>query len=104
MLSCECPHVVFWLIWHEIGDVAIPQLAVACSQNELGAGVEAQLTANFGGNDDAASFGDFGSVCCHVSVRMSYFGLYGMKSEMWQFRNSPSPAVRTSSAPGWRPN
>ena len=48
-----------------------PQFTFRYGQHNLGPGLEAELTANFGGDDDPAAFGHFGSECWHVRPHMS---------------------------------
>jgi hypothetical protein len=52
-------------------DRADPQFPVRDTQNDLRAWLEAELAANFGGNDDPSTFGHFRSECSHVRVGMS---------------------------------
>jgi hypothetical protein len=52
-------------------DRADPQLAVRDNQDDLGSGLAAELTTNFGRDDNPPAFGHFGSKCWHVRPGIS---------------------------------
>jgi hypothetical protein len=71
-------------------DRADTQLAVRDTQNDLGSGLEAELAAYFGGDDDPPAFGHFGSKCCHEGLyvsrnpNMAGYSKYGNACRNWR--------------------